>query len=102
MKQIKILSHSLDFALSNKYLEFVIQYLEPKLFNKIVEVLFYKIKHWIFLLICYLLSLSEGNNLASANSMQHCSKHEQNESFLSTLTGDLNGKCDYTEVFVDS
>ena len=30
--------------------------------------------------------------------MQHCSK---NELILSTSTGDLRGKCDYTEVIVD-
>ena len=40
MKQIKILSYSWDFALSNKYLEVIIQCLEPKLFDDKVEVLF--------------------------------------------------------------
>ena len=34
--------------------------------------------------------------------MQHCSKSDENELILSTSTGDLRGKCDYTEVFEDS
>ena len=49
-----------------------------------------------------LLSLSEGNNIASLYSMQHCSKNGQNELILSTSKYDPRGKCDYTEVIVDS
>ena len=41
---MKPLTYSLDLALSNKYLEAIIQCLELKLFNEKVEVLFYKIK----------------------------------------------------------
>ena len=44
MRQIKIFTYILDFALSNKYLELIIQYLELEVFNEKVEVLFYKIK----------------------------------------------------------
>ena len=44
MKQKKIHSYSLDFALSNKYLEVILQCLEPKILNEKVEVLFYKMK----------------------------------------------------------
>ena len=40
MKQIKVLTYSLDFALSNKYLELIIKSLEPKILNEKVEVLF--------------------------------------------------------------
>ena len=39
MKKIKILTHSLNFALSKKYLKVVIESIEPKLFNEKVEVL---------------------------------------------------------------
>ena len=42
MKQIKILTYILHFALSNKYLNMIIQCLEPKIFNEKVEVLFCK------------------------------------------------------------
>ena len=34
--------------------------------------------------------------------MQNCSKNDQNEFILRTSTGDLKGKCDYTEVFMNS
>ena len=44
MKQINILTFSLDFALSNTYFKVIIQSQEPKIFNEKVEVLFYKIK----------------------------------------------------------
>ena len=37
---MKSLIYSLEFALSNKYFEIIIQCLEPKIFNVIVEVLF--------------------------------------------------------------
>ena len=40
MKKLKIPTYSLDFALSNKYLEMIIQSLEPKIFNEKVEILF--------------------------------------------------------------
>ena len=40
MKQIKVPFYSLDFALSNKYFELIIQCLEPKILNEKVEVLF--------------------------------------------------------------
>ena len=52
-----------------------------KLFNKRGK---NKIEY--FFLICYLLSLLEGNNVASAYSMQHCSKNDQNKLILSTPT----------------
>ena len=39
MKEIKILTYSSEFALSNKYLKVIIQCLEPKLFDEKVEVL---------------------------------------------------------------
>ena len=42
MRQIKILINSLDLALSNKYLEVVIQCSEPKILNEKVMVVFYK------------------------------------------------------------
>ena len=41
MRQIKILPYSLDLVLSNKYLEVIIQSLEPKILNEKAEVLFY-------------------------------------------------------------
>ena len=41
MKQKTILSYSLDLILSNKYLEVVIQCLEPKILNKKVDILFF-------------------------------------------------------------
>ena len=44
MKQIKVLTYNLDFALSNKYLEVIIKSLEPKISNEKVEVSFYKTK----------------------------------------------------------
>ena len=44
MKQKKIVTNSMDFALTNTYLEVIIQCLEPKIFSEKVEVLFYKIK----------------------------------------------------------
>ena len=40
MKQIKVPVYSLDFALSNKYFELIIQCLEPKILTEKVEVLF--------------------------------------------------------------
>ena len=40
MKQIKILTYILDFALSNKYLKVIIHCLEPMIFNEKAEVLF--------------------------------------------------------------
>ena len=43
MNKIKILIYSLEFVLSNKYLEASIQYLEPVILNIKVSVLFYKI-----------------------------------------------------------
>ena len=39
MKQIKIFTYTLDFGLSNKYLEVIIQCLEPKIFNKFFYVI---------------------------------------------------------------
>ena len=44
MNQIWILTYSIDWSLSNKYLQVTIQCLEPKIFNVKVEVLFYTIK----------------------------------------------------------
>ena len=44
MNEIKMLIYSLDFALSNKYLELIIQFLDPQIFNQKVGILFYKIK----------------------------------------------------------
>ena len=44
MKQIRILTYSLDLAVSNKYLKVTKQCLEPKVNNVKVELLFYKIK----------------------------------------------------------
>ena len=41
MTQIKILTYSLDLALSNEYLEVIATIFEPKIFNKKVYVLFY-------------------------------------------------------------
>ena len=41
---MKLLSYSLYLALSNEYLEVIIEYLEPMIFNEKVEVIFYKIK----------------------------------------------------------
>ena len=38
MKQIKILAYIVDFVLSNKYLKVTINFLEPKIFNKKVDV----------------------------------------------------------------
>ena len=40
MKQIKMPLKSLDLVLSKKYLEMIIQCLEPKILNEKVEVLF--------------------------------------------------------------
>ena len=40
MKQKKVITYSLDLALSNKYLDVIIPWLEPKIFNENVEVLF--------------------------------------------------------------
>ena len=40
MKQMKVLTYRLDLALSNKYFDFIIQCLEPKIFNEKVVVLF--------------------------------------------------------------
>ena len=40
MKKIKIVTYSLDLALSYQYLEAIIQCLVPKIFNEKVEVLF--------------------------------------------------------------
>ena len=43
--EVKILTtYSLDLILSSKYLQVIIEYLEPKIFKEQVEVLFYKIK----------------------------------------------------------
>ena len=67
MKQIKILTYSLDKALSNKYLEVIIQCLELEIFNEKVEVLFgffsfFRIKpqlsHWISQVLDIVWSLS--------------------------------------------
>ena len=47
MRQIKILTVSLDLALSNTYLQVIKQLVGPKIFNEKVEVLFaffYRIK----------------------------------------------------------
>ena len=44
MKQKRLFSYCLNCALSNKYLEVIIQCLELKIFNEKVEVLFYEIK----------------------------------------------------------
>ena len=44
MKLKKILTHSLEFALSNIYLKIIIKCLEQKIFKEKAEVLFYKIK----------------------------------------------------------
>ena len=44
MRKIKIFTYNSASALSNKYLEVIIQYLELKLFNEKVEFLFYKNK----------------------------------------------------------
>ena len=40
MKQNKILTYSMGLALSNRYLEVIIQCLEPKILNEKVAVLF--------------------------------------------------------------
>ena len=40
MTQIKILTYSLDFTLSNKYLEVIATFFEPKIFFEKVDVLF--------------------------------------------------------------
>ena len=40
MRQTKIFSYSPDLALSNKYLEVILECQEPKIFNEKVEVLF--------------------------------------------------------------
>ena len=40
MRQIKILTHSSDMTVSNKYLEVIILSLEPKIFSEKVYVLF--------------------------------------------------------------
>ena len=40
MRQIKILTYSWDFAISNMYLKVFTQFLEAKLFDDKVEVLF--------------------------------------------------------------
>ena len=50
MMQIKVLTYSLDLALSNKYLEVIMLHLKPKIFNEKLDVLFvfflfYRIKH---------------------------------------------------------
>ena len=44
MKQTNIFTYILDLALSNTYLEIIIQSLEPKIFNEKMEELFFKIK----------------------------------------------------------
>ena len=41
---MKSLTYSLDSVLSDKYLELIIEFLEPKIFNEKFDVLFYKIK----------------------------------------------------------
>ena len=41
---MKSLIYSLELALSNKYLEMIMQCLEPKIFNEKDEVLLYQIK----------------------------------------------------------
>ena len=40
MKRIKVPVYSVDFGLSNKYFELIIQCLEPKILTEKVEVLF--------------------------------------------------------------
>ena len=45
MKQIKILTNSLNSALSNKYLEDIIQAIQSEILIEKVQVLFYKIKN---------------------------------------------------------
>ena len=55
MKQKKIITYILDFALSNTYLGVIIQCVEIKIFNEKVEVLFYKkIEYKLNFLIKYL------------------------------------------------
>ena len=57
MKKKYTLTYSLEFALSNKYKEVIIESLEPKIFNVQVEVLFgffYFIKENLNFLIKYL------------------------------------------------
>ena len=44
MKQIKILTYSIDFSLSNIYLKVMIQPLEPRIFDEKNEVILYKKK----------------------------------------------------------
>ena len=44
VKQIKILTYSMDFALSNRYLKVMIQPLEPRIFDEKNEVILYKKK----------------------------------------------------------
>ena len=44
MKQIKLITQSIDFALSNEHFEVFIQCLEPQILNEKVEVLLDKIK----------------------------------------------------------
>ena len=44
MNEIKFLTYSLDFALSNKYLELIKQCLIPQIFNQKVGVIYYNIK----------------------------------------------------------
>ena len=41
INQMNSITYSLDLTLSNKYLERIIQSLEPKVFNKKLEVLLY-------------------------------------------------------------
>ena len=43
MLQINILAHRLEFDLSNKYLQVIIQCSQPMIFNEKAEVLFYTI-----------------------------------------------------------
>ena len=47
MKQIKILTYSIDFSLSNIYLKVMIQPLEPRIFDEKNEVILYKKKNRI-------------------------------------------------------
>ena len=47
MRRMKILTCSLDLALSNEYLEVIIESLETMILNEKVEILFYKIKNRI-------------------------------------------------------
>ena len=57
MHQINSIGYIPDLALSNKYLEVIIQCLEPKIFNEKFEVLLYKIKkNWIKNQLSYLIS----------------------------------------------